>query len=188
MARREQSGFDGDRLILVHHSPEWTRWFCVVALFGLLVSAGCGWLTVWGSRHGLGVAVVLTAFVGIVALVLCVPLVVALVARPPMLRIDAAGVAAAPDRARSFDIPWGSVRSVGRASKDGRRVLYVLHVDTGYWDGIGTRWFGEGERRRWLADLRDKITVRPAGMDVAEALRITRKLAPPSVPVDTLEG
>lgn len=186
MARREQSGFDGDRLVLVHHSPEWTRRFGVVAILGALIFAGCTWLTVWSGRHDMATMGVITAFVGVVALVLCVPFVVALVARPPTLRIDAVGITAAPDGARSFEIPWSSVRSVGPASKDGRRVLYVVHVDTEYWDRLGARWFGECERH-WLPDLRDKITVRPAGTDVAEALRVTRKLAPSTIPVDTLE-
>jgi hypothetical protein len=187
VTRHEQSGFDGDRLVLVHHSPEWTRRFGVLAVLGVLVSAGCVWLTFWGGRHGVGSAAVVSAFLGTVALVLCVPFVVALAARPPTLRVDAAGLVATPDRARTFEIPWASVRSVGAASSDGRRVLYVVHVDTGFWDRLGTRWFGEGERRHWLPDLRDKITVRPAGIDMAEALRVTRKLAPASVPVDTLE-
>ncbi|MBO0827566.1 MAG: hypothetical protein J2P24_07270 [Streptosporangiales bacterium] len=186
MAGREQSGFDGSRLLLVHHSPGWTRWFGLVAVLGLLISVACGWLTVWASGRGMGTAAVVAAFVGVVALVLCVPFVVAVAATPPALRITADGLRAAPDRNRGFDIPWSSVRSVGTASRDGRRALYVVHVDPAYWDRAGTRWFGEGERH-WLPDVRDKIAVRPAGMDLAEALRVTRKLAPSSVPVDTLE-
>lgn len=170
----------------MHHSPEWTRWFGLGAVLGLLISCVCGWLTVWESGRGIAAVAVVTAFLGIVALVLCVPFVVALAARPPMLTVDAAGLAAAPDRSRSFDIPWDAVRSVGTASKGGRRALYVVHVDPACWDLLGTRWFGEGERH-WLPDVRDKIAVRPAGMDVAEALRVTRKLAPPAVPVDTLD-
>lgn len=186
MARREQSGFDGARLVLVHHSPECTRWFGLGALLGPLISVVCGWLTVWESDRGVVAAAVVTAFVGVVALVLCVPFVVAVAAAPPALRVTAEGLRATPDRTRGFDIPWSSVRSVCLASRGGGRALYVVHVDPAYWDQAGTRWFGEGERH-WLPDVCDKIAVRPAGMDPAEALRVTRKLAPASVPVDTLD-
>lgn len=170
----------------MHHSPGWTRWFGLGALLGVLLSAACGWLTVWESGRGVATVAVVTAFLGVVALVLCVPLVVALVARPPTVTVDAAGLVAVPDRSRSFTIPWDSVRSVGTASRDGRGVLYVVDVDPACWDLLGSRWFGEGERH-WLPEPCDKIAVRPARMDVAEALRFTRKLAPSSVPVDTLD-